>query len=110
MDQLIALPYQQLSRTTVRGHASDSNELQMQALVVQLALVQQDQARLLKKINVDRVPPVQRPIPMAWIETREKMKDRPGVHGGAGYVAFVRKSAEKMMESRRLKWGVLVDQ
>ena len=97
-------------RHRARSENASDNDLQIQALVVQLALVEQDQARLLKKINVDRVPPAQRPIPMAWIETREKMKDRPGVHGGAGYAVFVRKWATTMIERRRVKWGVLVDQ
>jgi hypothetical protein len=89
-------------------YTGSSMSLKLQALQTQLALVEVDRIRVMDNIHKGRHTKIRRPLPFAWVETRERLNDRPGVHSGAGYCAYVRKWAMKMTERRKDRWGALV--
>jgi hypothetical protein len=101
IDSLAAAPSSSL-------HSGNSRALKLQALQSQLAMVELDRMRVLDDINKGRHAPLLYPLPFAWVETRERLDDRPGVHSGAGYCAFIRAWAKKMTQRRKEFWGPLV--
>jgi hypothetical protein len=91
----------------VREAGGPSMPLKLQALTAQLAVVKVERERLMQNIRIGRHSPVVAPAPFAWLLTREKLDDRPGVHSGAGYCNFVRNWAKERVRARTTRWGAL---
>jgi len=92
-----------------RGGACSSASQRVKALRVHLDLIKADNERVGQRIRANRHTPVNAPVPLAWIKTREALADRPGVHSGVGYCAFVREWAKAATLRRNDRWGRLLE-